>query len=114
MDPVPLRTPVRQRLAVAVLCGIWGGALAYAFLARPGFYGDFLAFWYAARAWLGGLDPYLVTPSAPPYNVDDRFFYPFPALLVVAPFARLPLAAAGAAFFGCSSGLLGFALTRDG
>jgi hypothetical protein len=92
---------------------VWGAGLALAFMSRQGFYPDFLAFWYAARAFLHGLDPYLVTPSAAPYFVNDRFFYPFPSVLAIVPFAGLPLAAAGALFFGISSALLAFALTRD-
>jgi len=83
-------------------------------MSRRSFYPDFLAFWYAARAFLNGLDPYLVAPSQAPYFVGDRFFYPFPSVLAIVPFAGLPLAIAGAAFFGLSSGLLAFAVTRDG
>ena len=81
---------------------------------RRGFYPDFLAFWYAARAFLHGLDPYAVTPSGAPYFVDDRFFYPFPSVLAVVPFAPFALPVAGALFFATSSGLLAFALSRDG
>lgn len=83
-------------------------------MSRNGFYPDFLAFWYAARAWLQGLDPYAVTPNVAPYFIDDRLFYPFPSVLAIVPFAKLPLAAGGAVFFGISSGLLAFVLTRDG
>lgn len=101
------------RVAIAALAGAWGASLTFAFFSRPGFYGDFLAFWYAARAWLSGLDPYAVTPSAAPYLVDDRFLYPLPSVIAMTPFAALPLAAAAAAFFGLSSSLLGYALARD-
>jgi len=83
-------------------------------MSRQGFYPDFLAFWYAARAFIHGLDPYAVTPSAAPYFVNDRFFYPFPSVLVVVPFAPFALPVAGALFFAVSSGLLAFALSRDG
>jgi hypothetical protein len=92
---------------------VWGAALALAFMSRRGFYPDFLAFWYAARAFIQGLDPYAVTPSAAPYFVNDRFFYPFPSVLAIVPFAGLPLVVAGALFFGLSSALLAFAVTRD-
>ena len=107
--------PSRQRrLVIAGVACVWGAALAFAFMQRRGFYPDFLAFWYAAGAWLKGLDPYLVAPSAAPYFVDDRFFYPFPSVLTIVPFAGLPLPVAGALFFGLSSGLLAFAITKDG
>ena len=111
-ETVP-RPRMNHRLLIAVAAVVWGGGLSLAFMSREGFYPDFLAFWYAARAYLQGLDPYAVTPSGAPYFVDDRFFYPFPAVLAVLPFARLPLAWAGAVFFGLSSGLLAFAVTRE-
>ena len=112
--PSPNTAPSRRfRLAVAAVAGLWGSALTLAFFSRPGFYGDFLAFWYAARAWLSGVNPYSVTPSEAPYLIDDRFFYPMPSVLAVSPFAGLPLVVAGAAFFGLSSALLGYALSRD-
>jgi hypothetical protein len=104
----------RARLLVAFAAAAWGGLLALAFMMRRGFYPDFLAFWYAARAFLHGLDPYAVTPSGAPYFVNDRFFYPFPSVLVVVPFAPFALPVAGALFFAVSSGLLAFALSRDG
>jgi hypothetical protein len=110
----PLDPPSRTfRMTIALLAGAWGGTLTFAFFSRRGFYGDFLAFWYAARAWLSGLDPYAVTPSAAPYLIDDRFLYPLPSVIAITPFAALPLAVAAAAFFGLSSSLLGYALARD-
>jgi hypothetical protein len=104
----------RARILVAFAAAAWGGLLALAFMMRRGFYPDFLAFWYAARAFLHGLDPYAVTPSGAPYFVNDRFFYPFPSVLVVVPFAPFALPVAGALFFAVSSGLLAFAVSRDG
>ena len=104
----------RARLLVAFTAAAWGGLLALAFMMRRGFYPDFLAFWYAARAFLHGLDPYAVTPGGAPYFVDDRFFYPFPSVLAVVPFTPFALPVAGALFFATSSGLLAFALSRDG
>ena len=77
----------RARILVALAAAAWGGLLAFGFMIRRGFYPDFLAFWYAARAFLHGLDPYAVTPSGAPYFINDRFFYPFPAVLVLIPFA---------------------------
>ena len=104
----------RARLLVAFAAAVWGGLLAFGFMIRRGFYPDFLAFWYAAGAFLHGLDPYAVTPSSAPYFINDRFFYPFPSVLVLVPFAPFALPVAGALFFAVSSGLLAFALSRDG
>ena len=121
-DPVPAgETPLsatspstRSRIAIAALALVWGATLSFAFMSRRGFYPDFLAFWYATRAFLHGLDPYSVTPSAAPYLIGDRYFYPFPSVLAVVPFAPFPLPTAGALFFGVSSALLAFAITRTG
>jgi len=108
------RVSIRARLLVALIAAAWGGLLAFGFMIRRDFYPDFLAFWYAARAFLHGLDPYAVTPSVAPYFVNDRFFYPFPSVLAIVPFAPFALPVAGALFFAVSSGLLAFALSRDG
>jgi hypothetical protein len=42
--------------------------------------------------------------------VPEPFFYPFPSLLVLAPFALLPLRAAMALFVGCSTALLAWGI----
>lgn len=107
------RPALRPRVLIAIAAGLWGAGLALAFMSRRGFYPDFLAFWFAARAFVHGLDPYIVTPSEAPYFVNDKFFYPFPSVLAIVPFAGFPLAVAGALFFGVSSALLAFAVTRD-
>lgn len=112
-SPERQRPALRSRMLIALGAGAWGASLALAFMMRRGFYPDFLAFWYAARAFMHDLDPYIVTPSVAPYFVNDRFFYPFPSVLAIVPFAALPLAVAGSLFFGVSSALLAFAVTRD-
>jgi hypothetical protein len=82
-------------------------------MSRRGFYPDFLAFWYAARAFVHGLDPYAVSPSAAPYFVGRSVFLSVPERARDRAIAGLPLAAAGALFFGFQSALLAFAITRD-
>jgi hypothetical protein len=113
---VQLRRPRldRRRLAIAGAIGAVAGLLSYAFLARPGSGGDYFFVWSAARALFAGRNPYQVIAAGPENPGYDVFLYPLPALLVIAPFAWLPLAASGAAFLGTSSALLAYALLRDG
>jgi len=75
---------------------------------------DFTWPWRAARALLAGLDPYVEIRPVGAFPYDAYFKYPLPAALVAMPFAWLPAEAAGALFIGLSTGLLVWALTRDG
>jgi len=104
----------RRRVAIAAAIGAAAGLLSYAFLARPGSGGDFFFVWSAARALFAGQNPYHVIAVGPENPGNDVFLYPLPALLVIAPFAWLPLAASGGAFLGVSSGLLAYGLLKDG
>ena len=61
---------------------------------------------HAARDLLARRDPYSHTGGAIPY--------PLTAVLLAIPFAWLPATVAGGAFFGLSTGLLAFGLTRKG
>ena len=73
---------------------------------------DFAQFYFHTREWLAGGNAYAgnfrVTPDT---HVEPRpFFYPFPTLFAIAPFALLPLGVALAAFIGISSACLAFAV----
>jgi hypothetical protein len=70
--------------------------------------GDFGWCYHAAREFLSGLDPYR-HPAA-----VDFPRYPFPALIFAMPLLVLPPTFAAATFFGVSSGLMAFGLTRNG
>jgi hypothetical protein len=82
-------------------------------MARPRFYADFLAWWYAARALLHGVDPYSVVPNSAPYFISDPLVYPLPTVLAVVPFSWMPLTLAGAVFVGLSAMLLAWGISRD-
>ncbi len=72
---------------------------------RTGFgAGDFLWTLHLAQNWLAGKNPY-----------DETWqIYPFTAALWGLPLAHLSREAAAGIFFGCSSALLAFGLTRHG
>jgi len=102
-----LRTPMRMRLAVSGVIGIVAGALTWLFLRRLGIGGgDFNWAYDAARSLFAGQDPYAVTP---PGTIP----YPLPAVLYALPFAWMTREIAAATFFGFSSALLAFGLTKE-
>lgn len=107
--------PLWQRITAAVIIGVLSGGLAYFnFHIRECIACDFTTFWRAARFTLAGDDPYTqITPSgAYPYNA--QYFYPLTAAIAVIPLAFLPAAAGGMLFFGISSGILAFAVLKEG
>jgi len=96
---------MRIRWLISVLVGTAAGVLCWAILARNHQEaGDFRWAVRAAQALLQGQNPY-TTPM-------QR--YPLPAAFFALPFVRLPMELAGGLFFGVSSALLAFGLTRSG
>lgn len=106
----------RKRVLAAVVVGSLAGLFCWFMAQRAGATPDFAYPHTAARLFLDGQNPYEVMtgrPGAlPPY--DEPFFYPFTTVLAVLPLAGLPMAIAGGVFFGLSSALLAFLVTRDG
>src|SRR5690349_10190279 len=102
-----------RHVGIAVAIGIAAALTNFAlFSLHHG--GDFVQFHYHASAWLRGADPYA---GGYPIQrgtrvVAEPLFYPFPALLVVAPFALLPVPIAAGAFVGISAAILGLGLLR--
>jgi hypothetical protein len=106
-----MKTRVPQQIAGAL--GIGTAAAVVAWLLLPLTHGaDFAQFHFHARNWLGGGDAY--SGGFPVMRatrvVPEPFFYPFPTLLAIAPFALLPLGAAVSAFVGVSTALLAYAV----
>lgn len=75
--------------------------------------GDFTWPWRAARLLLGGDNPYRAILPGGEYPYNDYFYYPLPTAVFAIPFSVLPPYAAGALFFGASSGLLFYAIRRE-
>jgi hypothetical protein len=103
-------------VVLAIAIGVASGVVCWALARRPEAVPDFLYPYTAARLFLHGQNPYEAmrgTPGAlPPF--DEPFFYPFTTVLAALPFAALPAGAAAGLFFGLSSALLAFFITRDG
>jgi hypothetical protein len=106
-------TKVSTTIFAAIGIGIAAGAVAWGLF--PFTHGaDFMQFHYHARNWLDGNDPYVggVPIMRATRMVPEPFFYPFPTLLAVAPFATLPLAPALVLFVACSATILAYAVLR--
>jgi len=104
----------RRRLAVALIIGVVAGCFTAFSLGRPDFHGDFEAFWWGARLWLGGVNPY----GRVEYGGESIYggapqFYPLSTLWLVAPVAWLPFNVAGGIVFGLVSAALAYVVTRD-
>ncbi len=112
-----MTTPAAHRVLVA--CGVASVSafLAWLFwhsdLPAPGQRSDIAQTWYAARAWWAGRNPYLEIGPGLAFEWPWRLYYPFPAILVLLPFAWLPMAIVDPLFIGISTGLLAWALTRS-
>lgn len=104
----------RARVVVSLAIGIASAAFAFFLHGRRGFWPDFVFPWQAARLLLGGRDPYVALHGNLPEPFETPLLYPLPTVLAAVPFARLPLAVAGAVLMGLSSALLAFITTRGG
>lgn len=96
---------MRRRIAISSLIGVAAGAFCFFLMRRlhQGA-GDFNWTIHLAQRWLARQNPYDT-----PYEQ-----YPFTAALFGLPFARVPREIAAGIFFGISSGLMAFGLSRDG
>ena len=81
-----------------------------------GFVSDFDQIWVAARALIGGANPYDAVRSG--YEtlgpLPFPLFYPLPAVVAGVPFAFLPLVAARAAFAALSIGTFAYLISARG
>jgi hypothetical protein len=99
---------MRRRLLIAAAIGLVSGLLCYLYqLAFGRGAGDFGWALRLVPDLLAGRDPYAYPVTLTPMA------YPLTAALVAAPFEIFPASIAAGVFFGLSSGLLAFGLTRD-
>jgi hypothetical protein len=103
------------RLSLALLAGLFGGALAaYTQITNGPYGGDYRVVWMAGRDLLHGIDPYGVAANGSVPELAQRFFYPLPAAAFGLPFAWLTPPLAAVCFAAGSAAFLMFAMTRDG
>lgn len=109
--------PLQKRIFISLIICILTSFLCYVRLAWVDMHAaDFTWSLRGAERLLAGESPYYdpIYSSDKSYPYDKPLFYPLPALIVAMPFTFLSENLAGALFFGISSGLLAFGLTRDG
>ena len=107
--------PNRWPLGLALTIGLLSGTLYWAmFSVHHG--SDFLVFHFASKVWLSGKNAYAIglpIMRGSPHPVAEPFYYPFPALVAIAPLTWMSVRVAGATFVGVSSGLLAFGVARE-
>ncbi len=106
------------RILIALAAAAWGVTIVLTVGANTNdplthFARDFDQFWYAAHSLRDGSNPYLAVGPGKEFDWPWPLYFPMPATLVALPFSFLPVLAARAVFFGTSSALLAFVLTRD-
>jgi hypothetical protein len=107
--------PRLRSLYLALLIGLLSAVICYVRLTwRAQMAADFTWPWRAAQFLIEGQNPYSAIQPVGEYPFQTYFYYPLPAALAALPFAWLPPYLAGALFFGLSSGLLAYAVSRDG
>lgn len=107
----------RKRAILAISSGLASTIASFLLLHSRGYgAGDFTWPLGGASAFIHGINPYTNPAFGPgkPYPYGDPLFYPLPALFVALPFTFLQPYIAGAVFFGLGSGLLAYAITRNG
>lgn len=105
---------LRRRLVIACTIGLAAGTLAYIHMGVGKFFGDFFYPWFAARLLHQGHNPYLAIPGIGIHPLSTPLAYPLPTVLASIPFSLLSFPLGAGVFFGVSSGLLAFGLTKDG
>jgi hypothetical protein len=95
--------------------GVWFALVALLYagartLHEPAWPTDFDQLWHAARALLAGTDPYQAVGPGKRFEWLWPLYYPLPAVLLAAPLAWLPVAAARVAFSTAAGGVLGWAM----
>jgi len=96
-------------IAIALLTGTW---TAYMRLSYPGVASDLEIVLLGTKAWLGGLDPYATVTVGPP-GAPIPLMYPFPAVILFAPFIALGQPLLDILWTTLGAGFLAWALTAE-
>lgn len=97
-------------LAIAMVVAIPSGWIA-SHHGTP-FVTDLDQVWFAARALLGGEDPYAVIGPGRAFDYQWSFYYPLPAAVLLLPFAPFPVAVARVALVVLTGGGLAYLIAR--
>jgi hypothetical protein len=94
-------------IGIALLTGTW---TAYMRLSYPTVSSDLDIVLLGAKAWLAGLDPYATVVGGPE---DVPLMYPFPAVVLFAPFVSIPAPFVDVLWTALGAGCLAWALTSE-
>jgi len=107
----PAPTAIRSRVLVALSFAAVTAAFTSArVLHEPNWPTDFDQLWHAARALLGGENPYTVVGPGRAFPWLWPLYYPMPAVLYAIPFTLVPVVSARIAFSTVAAALLGWAV----
>jgi hypothetical protein len=116
--PVPAQTatvPRAPRVAFAIGLAVVTALLVFVYGRNtPQRKSDFDQVWFAAQALWHGQNPYALIGVDKVFTWKWPFYYPLPAVVMVAPVGLLPVLVARAVFAAVSVGALAWAITRDG
>ena len=105
---------LRQRVIAAIGVGVAAGLFCYLCNLRAGATPDFAYPLRAARYFFGGGDPYTALGVGLGADKDALLIFPFTTVLAATPFVWFSVPVGAACFFGVSTALLAFFITRDG
>ncbi len=101
----------RDRWRAAIVLAVFAGAFAtWRNVLGSDARSDLDQLWFAARALVHGLDPYGVIGPGRPFDQPWPLYYPPTAIVLVVPFAWMPIAIARVAFAVVTTGALGWAM----
>jgi hypothetical protein len=104
----------RQRIALALVCGLlcaWATLRSFGVFTK---YVDFVQLWAGGRAILEGHNPYSTVGPGLPFQWPWPLLYPLPAAIVAIPLAPLSALAATAVFGGIAGAVFAWALMEHG
>lgn len=110
------QTPPTRRMRVVFTIGMMLFTAWYVYarsVGQPQLKSDFDQVWYAAQALWNGQNPYDLIGIGRPFAWKWPFYYPLPAVILVAPVGLLDVVAARCVFAASSVGLLAWFLTRE-
>lgn len=106
---------ISARILVAVIVALAGGLIIHLqYKGKTGFHTDFGMVWFGAKAMIRGENPYMLIGPGRVFDYRWPLLYPATALVAAIPLSVLTEHVAAVIFIAISSGLLAFAVTKNG
>jgi hypothetical protein len=111
---VTTHVPRHRRAAISIGLALLAGFRAWHSSVADAVPRDFAQVWFAARAFLGGRDPYALIGHGLAFEWRWPFYYPLTAAVAAVPLAPLPVIWAGVVFAAIAGGCFAWALMEHG